>query len=68
MARGGLISLVMAVTLLTAGCGGRESSDHTPRSVNRSQRLTDLRDIAQLRSVFNSRSGEPRLILLVSPT
>ena len=32
------------------------------------RQLTDLRDIGQLRSLFNTRSGEPRLILLVSPT
>jgi hypothetical protein len=30
------------------------------------RQLTDLHDIGQLRSLFNS--GEPRLILLVSPT
>ena len=32
------------------------------------RQLTDLRDIGQLRSLFNTRSGEPRLILLASPT
>lgn len=72
MARQALVSLFTALVLLTAGCGSGESSDHAaPRSGTAtapSQELTDLRDIMQLRSLFNSRSGEPRLILLVSPT
>jgi hypothetical protein len=28
----------------------------------------DLRNIGQLRSLFNKQTGEPRLILLMSPT
>jgi hypothetical protein len=32
------------------------------------RQLTDLRDVGQLRSLFNTRSHEPRLILLLSPT
>jgi hypothetical protein len=51
-----------ALVLLTSGCGGTE------KSAVPSQQLTDLHDITQLRSLFNSRSGQPRLILLVSPT
>jgi len=40
-----------------------------PKATSGSPRqLTDLRDVGQLRSLFNTRSGEPRLILLVSPT
>jgi hypothetical protein len=31
-------------------------------------RLTDLRDIPQLRSLFNADAGETRLILILSPT
>jgi hypothetical protein len=52
----------LAIALLAAGCGGGKSA--APQR----QSLTDLRDIGQLRSLFNTRSGEPRLILLASPT
>jgi hypothetical protein len=58
-------ALTVAVTtllLVASGCGGSTNDSSAPA------RLADLRDIAQLRSLFNSRSGEPRLILLVSPT
>jgi hypothetical protein len=72
MARRGLVPLlIMAVMLPTAGCGSGETSDQAPppsTSASSSQELIDLRDIAQLRSLFNSRLGEPRLVLLVSPT
>ena len=68
-----------ALALWVAGCGGSKmtapeheastsSSGSTTRAAPSSPRLTDLRDIGQLRSLFNTRSGEPRLILLVSPT
>jgi hypothetical protein len=67
-----LVLVIIAVTLLAAACGSREGSDQAPpesaTASSSSQQLTDLRDITQLRSLFNSRSGEPRLILLVSPT
>ena len=63
MARRTLATGFAAVlVLLASGCGGTE------KAAVPSQQLTDLHDITQLRSLFNSRSGEPRLILLVSPT
>jgi uncharacterized protein (TIGR03382 family) len=40
----------------------------TTKGVPGTRQLTDLPDIGQLRSLFNTRSGEPRLIVLVSPT
>ena len=71
--------VAIAFALLAAGCGGGKraaleqpastsSSGSTTRGAPRSRQLTDLRNICQLRSLFNTRSGEPRLILLVSPT
>jgi hypothetical protein len=79
-----LASAATAVLLLlaAAGCGSghhsqaqaqqtSQSSTANPRSdatPSNPRQLTDLRDIGQLRSLFNTRSGEPRLILLVSPT
>jgi PBP1b-binding outer membrane lipoprotein LpoB len=72
---------VFAVTLalFAAGCSGsKNAAPHQPAStsaagsttggVSGPRQLTDLRDISQLRSMFNARSGEPRLILLASPT
>ncbi len=69
-----LLVLVSVLALGTVGCGGRTKSGSagvrraasSPSSSPRT--LTDLRGIAQLRTVFNKASGEPRLIVLVSPT
>jgi hypothetical protein len=68
IARAGLVvSLIAAL----AGCGGHAKSTGGSASATNpsgSRELVGLREIAQLQSMFNSRSGEPRLILLVSPT
>jgi ABC-type glycerol-3-phosphate transport system substrate-binding protein len=72
-----LIALVLA--LVAAGCSGgnkaapqqsppTSAAGSTTSGVPGPRQLTDLRDIGQLRSLFNTRSGEPRLILLASPT
>jgi hypothetical protein len=69
----------IALALLAAGCsGGKSSAPQQPPSTSATQlttngvpgprQLVDLRDVGELRSLFNTRSGEPRLILLVSPT
>jgi hypothetical protein len=75
-----LVVVAIALALLAAGCGGgkkaasgqQPSTSAPPGSTTSGipgpRQLTDLRDIGQLRSLFNTRSGEPRLILLVSPT
>jgi hypothetical protein len=74
-----LAVFVIALALLAAGCsGGKNAAPQQPAStsaagsttsgVSGPRQLTDLRDIGQLRSLFNTRSGEPRLILLASPT
>jgi len=47
--------------LLGAGCGAGHGTTG-------SGQLMDLRNLGELRSLFNKRSGEPRLILLISPT
>ena len=75
----GCVALLMAA----AGCGSghhsqaqsqqqtrQASTASSPSNATASgpRHLVDLRDIGQLRSLFNTRSGEPRLILLVSPT
>ena len=77
MSRLALIALALA--LLAVGCSGDKNTavqqppstsaaGSTTSGVPGPRQLTDLRDIGQLRSLFNTRSGEPRLILLASPT
>jgi hypothetical protein len=69
-----LAAVAVALALVAAGCSGGESASppsapaSTTRGVPGPRQLTDLREIGQLRSLFNTRSGQPRLILLVSPT
>lgn len=74
-----LAVFAIALALLAAGCsGGKNAATRQPASTSAvgsttsgvpgPRQLTDLRDIGQLRSLFNTRSGEPRLILLASPT
>jgi hypothetical protein len=69
----------IAFALLTAGCSGDKNAapqepgspsapGSTPSGVHSPRYLIDLHDIGQLRSLFNMRSGQPRLILLASPT
>jgi len=63
-----LSHLAPAIAALVAlgcayGCGAAATGTSSS-----SPRLTDLRNIGQLRTLFNSASGEPRLIILVSPT
>jgi hypothetical protein len=77
MTRVGVFAIALA--LVAAGCSGGKNAA-PPQSTSMSaagsttsgvpgpRQLTDLRNVGQLRSLFNTRSGEPRLILLVSPT
>jgi hypothetical protein len=55
-----------AVGLVGAGCGDGSSEHQAAAGPRRT--LTDLRDITQLRTAFNRASGEPRLIVILSPT
>jgi hypothetical protein len=65
------------LALVAVGCacgcgvsGNVAATDHQVAATTPSspQQLTDLRNIEQLRNLFNNASGEPRLIILVSPT
>jgi hypothetical protein len=56
---------VLALVLVLAACGG--ANGPAPEGPAKSA-LIDLHSTAQLRSIFNSASGEPRLVVLVSPT
>ena len=74
-----LVVFALTLALFAAGCTGRNNSapqqppstsaaGSTTSGVPGPRQLTDLRDISQLRSLFNTRSNQPRLILLASPT
>ena len=78
MTRVSLLALtVLALVALGCSCGcagksGTAASGDRQRAATTTftspRQLTDLRNIGQLRTLFNSASGEPRLIILVSPT
>ena len=59
MSRRVVIAVLASVLLAATGCGGKSGS-HT--------KLANLHDVGQLRSAFNARAGQPRLIVIVSPT
>jgi hypothetical protein len=73
-----LAVFAVMLALVAAGCSGgnKPAPKQSPATsaagatsgVPGPRQLTDLRDIGQLRSLFNMRSDEPRLILLASPT
>ncbi|MGH2898275.1 MAG: hypothetical protein ACRDMZ_06335 [Solirubrobacteraceae bacterium] len=59
-----LVLLAASLALAASGCGGsRHAASTSPKRT-----LTDLHSIDQLRTAFNSASGAPRLIVLMSPT
>ena len=64
MIRAAMIALLAAVVLAASGCGGSS----TKTSATSQQRLTDLHTISQLQTAFQKASGQPRLIVLLSPT
>ncbi len=63
------VSLLAALTLffgaLTGGPAAQESPAGSPTPP---PTLLELKDIDQLRDLFNRQAGVPRLILLVAPT
>jgi hypothetical protein len=59
-----LAAIMAMAALVAAGCGGGKTSVTT----NTPRRLADLHDVGRLRTLFNAHAGEPRLIVLVSPT
>jgi hypothetical protein len=50
-----------------AGCGGSSAATKSAARPAASA-VRDLHSVAELRSVFEAHRGEPRLIVLVSPT
>jgi hypothetical protein len=56
---------IALVALALAGCGGsgKPAAKTSGKAV-----LTDVQSAAQFTNLFNQASGEPRLVVLVSPT
>ena len=65
MIRPVVLVALAAILVLAAGCGGT-ASHAKPSATER--KLTNLNDISQLKTAFNTASDEPRLVVLVSPT
>jgi hypothetical protein len=63
----GTIALAAASLLLAAGCGGGQAR-HAGAGTNAAKSPPQLTSIQELRTVFNSRSREPTLVVLISPT
>ena len=64
MTRAGLVMLVATLVLAATACGGSSSKSSSATQ----RKLTDLHNVSQLQAAFNTASGEPRLVVLVSPT
>lgn len=60
-----LAALILFFVVLTGPAAAREATPASPTPV---PTLSELEDIDRLRDLFNQRAGEPRLILLISPT
>lgn len=55
-------SLVVLLAVALAACGGGSADDGADSG------LSDLTSVEQLSARFNEDRGEPRLVLLLSPT
>lgn len=70
----GLSTLLVAAALGLAGCGGSDGSTASqgelPAAAEPSQGATliDVTSVDDLRTRFNADIGQPRLVLLLSPT
>lgn len=58
-------ALVLLFVVLVGPTAAQEATPASPTPV---PTLSELEDIDRLRDLFNQRAGEPRLILLISPT
>ena len=68
MTRAAAVASVIALLLVLVGSGcGEQAAAQSPQA-HHAGRLTDLRSVAQLASLFNASAGEPRLVVLMSPT
>ena len=68
-------TLVLLVVALLAACGGNGGSSSSPAGsgagasgTTSGRAITDINNVSQLRDAFNQHPGQPRLIVLMSPT
>jgi hypothetical protein len=59
-------ALLIALTVAAAGCGGSSSSSSSTQATK--PKLTDVRNADQLPALFAAHAGEPRVVLIMSPT
>ena len=52
----------------TSATGAASTPPQTISAARAAPQIADLNDIGQLRTLFNAHAGEPRLIILMSPT
>ena len=61
------IALAAALLSLATGCGGGQTK-RGGNGMNAAAAPPQLKSIQELRSVFNSASREPTLVVLIAPT
>ena len=68
MSRRAIIAALLVLVTCT-GCGSSSTAKSRPSDASpTAPRLTDIKSVGELRTSFNAHAGEPRLILLMSPT
>jgi hypothetical protein len=60
-----IVTLLSAILMLAAGCGG---DDDSIEAVGASGELVPLSNVKQFAREFDADKGQPRLVLLLSPT
>lgn len=69
MRRGTLLAVALvAVTLAACGSNDHSPAPQTESGGSKSAAVRDVTSVNQLRTLFNAQSGQPRLIVLASPT
>ena len=63
-----LLAAIVLCLVLAGGTAPAQPRLGAPVVVAQDAALADLKDLGQLRDLFNRRAGVPRLILLLSPT
>ena len=68
MTRAVAVASVIALLLVLVGSGCGEQAAAQGPQAHHAGRLSDLRSVKQLTALFNASVGEPRLVVLMSPT
>jgi hypothetical protein len=63
-----LVLLACVAALLVAGCGGDERPAGEHPAAAKRPALPELTSMRELQAAFDAHQGEPRLLILLSPT